>query len=339
MNSALPNEHRVGPKTLTRDLVPWTLVVVCLGLMIGLRVQRWNQGSGLDFPSRALTIICPFSSGGGTDLFARGLARAAEPILGQTVLVNNITGGGGAVGHAAGLLARPDGYTITAITFELVSLPLQGLVPFKHTDFDLLMRVNMDPAALTVRADCPANTVEEFIAWAREKGGVQIGNSGPGSVWHMAAAMMADELGLPATHVPYGGAAPAVTSLVGGHIDAVAVSPGEVRVQRDAGLVKILAVMSTERLALAPDAPTFRELGHDLVFGTWRGLAVPKETPLAVRERLTRDFRQAMESPEFLQMAERGALLLSFADAETFGRELDVQSREVDRLMDRLELR
>lgn len=291
------------------------------------------------FPSRVINIICPYSAGGGTDLFARSLARTAEAELDQTIMVQNITGGGGAVGFASGLIAPADGYTVTAVTFELVSLPIQGLVPFEPNDFDLLLRVNQDPGALAVRADTPLDSLEEFVAWARERGGVSIGNSGPGSVWHLAAALMADRLNIPVTFVPFNGSAPAITALVGGHVDAVVVGPGELLPQVEAGLVKILAVMSEERLSFVPDTPTFEELGYDVVFGTWRGLAVPRGVPEAAREKLTFAFREAMESEDFIEMARRGALNLSYADAARFRDDVQTQSADVEQLMERLGLK
>lgn len=316
----------------SKDHFSWAIIVLALAALVTMRVQRGADDGG-KFPSRPLSIICPYPAGGGTDMLARALARSAEETLGQTITVNNITGGGGAVGFAAGLLAPPDGYTVTMVTFELVSLPLQGMVPFQHADFDLLLRVNMDPAALTVKADCPANTVEEFIAWANARGGVSIGNSGPGSVWHFAAALMAGRLGISANFIPFAGANPAVTALVGGHVDAVTVSPGEVRTQVEAGLVKVLGIMAEERLPSSPDVPTFRELGHDVTFGTWRGLAVPKHTPEPVRQRLIDGFGRAMRSGEFTGIARRGALNLAFADAAEFTAQVDARSHQVAELM------
>lgn len=322
--------------------VDWlSRIIVVLGI-IGLGwmwLTRAGEEALENFPSRTLTIISPYAAGGGTDLFARGLARAAEAELGRTITVANITGGAGAIGHAAGIIARPDGYTITAVTFELVSLPLQGLAPFTHEDYDLLMRVNMDPGALAVQADFPADTLEEWIDWVRERGSVQIANSGPGSSFHLAAARMAEVLELPVSHIPFNGASPAVTALVGGHVDALVVGPGEMQVQVEAGNLKVLAVMSEERLDLFPDFPTFRELGHDVVMGTWRGLAVPSGTPEGIRQRLTEAFLAAMESESFLTFARRSGLNLAFADGEAFRQSVREQSQQISALMERLDLK
>ncbi len=321
------------------DSLCWLVVVLGVVGLLFLRFHRAGDEAVSNFPTRTLTIICPYAAGGGTDLFARGLARAAEKELGQTITVNNVTGGAGAIGHAAGIIAPPDGYTVTAVTFELVSLPLQGLAPFTHEDFELLMRVNMDPGALAVQADFPADTLEEFIAWAHENRSVQIANSGPGSSFHLASARMSEVLDLPVSHIPFNGASPAITALVGGHVDAVVVGPGEMQVQVEAGNLKVLAVMGEERLELFPDFPTFRELGYDVVMGTWRGLAVPKGIPPEIQERLTEAFLAAMHSEEFRTFARRGGLNLAFTDAEAFRQSVQEQSEQIDALMERLELK
>ncbi len=311
---------------------------IVAALLVALGWMRWTRdGTSSEFPQRGLTLICPYSPGGGTDLFCRGLARAAEPLFGRSVTVANVTGGGGAVGFAAGLLARPDGHTLTAVTFELVSLPPQGLVPFTYEDFELLLRVNMDPSAVTVRADFPANTLEEFIRVVRERDGrFSIGTSGPASVWHLAAALLAQAAGFEARLVPYGGAAPAVTALVGGHIDAVTVGPGEVMPQVKSGQLKILAMMSDKRLDAWPAIPTCREAGLDVVFGTWRGIAVGRKVPAAVRETLSETLVRAARSPEFVAFAENAGLNLAFADGKEFKAAVAAQAVEVGAMMRRM---
>ncbi len=314
-----------------RDLAAWLVVVV---LLATLGWMRWTRGGdGRAFPARPVTIVCPFSPGGGTDLLARGLARAVEPELGVPVTVANTTGGGGAVGMASGLIAPADGHTLTLVTFELVSLPVQGLVPFTHRDFDLLMRLNMDPGALAVRSDFPADTLEEFLDWARQRPSVSVGNSGPGSVWHLASARFAEIAGVPVRPVPFAGASQAVTALVGGHIDAVTVSPGEVRAQAQAGQLKVLAVMSEHRVALFPDTPTFTERGLPLVFGTWRGLAAPHGLPPRARERLLEVFSRALASPAMQDFAAASGINLAPAGSGEFGHQVATQSEEVAKLM------
>lgn len=315
-------------------LVTLTLVMVLALLVSGCSSSGGGQPAKVKFPEKPVTIICPWAAGGGTDAVARGLAKAAESHLGQPITVVNQTGGGGATGHGAGVSAKNDGYTATIITFELLSLPPQGLVPFTYKDFDLLMRVNMDPAALTVKADAPWNTVEEFLNAAKEKPGeLKVGNSGPGSVWHIAAGLLEQKTGIKLTHVPYDGAAPAVAALVGGHIDAVTVSPAEVAGQVQAGNLKILGVMADERVAQFPDVKTFKEQGIDVVFGTWRGLAVPKGTPDEVKKILADAFKKGYDEQSFQDFAKKAGLGLAYLPADEFRKFLDEQAVRVEEVM------
>lgn len=286
------------------------------------------------FPRKTVTVICPWSPGGGTDTILRALCKETEKYLGQTITVTNNTGGGGAVGHSAIMQAAPDGYTVGMITFELNSLPPQGLIPFDYKAYDPLMRINADAAALTVNKEAPYNNLKEFIEYAKANPGkVTIGNSGPGSVWHIAAGLMAEKTGVSVVNVPFDGAAPAVTALVGNHIKAVSVSVAEVRGQVQAGQLKILGVMDTQRNALFPDVPTFREQGVDVVFHTWRGLALPKGVPASAKAVLSDAFKKAFDSPDFKAFAEKASLNLAYQDSTEFGKFLAQNAADVAAVM------
>jgi len=316
------------------DIGAWGIIAVSVIILGWMNYQRRTAGG--TFPQRPITLICPYSPGGGTDLLARKLAHEAEKRFDVPVLVSNITGGGGAIGHAAGRIAPNDGYTVLVTTFELISLPVQGLVPFTYKDFDLLMLLNMDPAAVAVRADFPANSLAEFITKAKNGDTPSIGNSGTGAVWHLAAAMLADKTGIPVTHVPFNGAAQAITALIGGHIDAVTVSPAELKTYVESKQVKLLGVMSAERLKSFPDTPTCREQGYDLVFGTWRGLALPKGVPPETRNTLIKTFKDVAASPEFETFAEQSGMNLHMLSSEDFCAMITRQSKEVATTMKKL---
>lgn len=310
--------------------------LMCLMLSVGLMVSTAHSA---DFPKKKVTLICPWSAGGGTDTILRGLAKASEPFLGQNITVVNKTGGGGAIGHGAGIAARPDGYTVTMVTFEIISLPPQGLVPFTYEDYALLMRVNMDPAAITVPADAPYNTLAEFVDYAKKNpGAIKVGHSGPGSVWEIGGSIFAEKAGIDITFVPHDGAAPAVTALVGKHIQAVSVSPAEVRGQVEAGNLKMLAVMSDKRLADFPDVPTMKEAGYDVSFGTWRGLGVPKKTPKDVQMVLHDAFKKGMDSAEFQKFAANSGLGLAYLNGEDWAKDLSISSVDVANTMKKLGL-
>ena len=291
------------------------------------------------YPDKPVTVICPWTAGGGTDVLLRALSKEAEKYLGQTINVVNQTGGAGAIGHNAIRAARPDGYTIGMITFELNSLPPQGLVPFTWKDFDPLMRINTDPAALTVRKDAPYNTVRGFVDYAKaHPDEITIGNSAPGSVWNIAAGLVAEKAGIKVKHVPFDGAQPAVTALVGGHIKAVAVSVAEVRGQVQAGNLKILGVMSSERDKIFPNVPSFKEEGVNAEFYTWRGLALPKGVPANVKAKISEAYKKAFDSKEFQEFAAKASLNLAYLNAADFTKFLDQNYKDVDTVMKSLGL-
>lgn len=177
-----------------------------------------DNNSATDFPTKPMTIVCPYGAGGGTDLALRILAECGKDVFGQTINVENKTGGSGTVGLTEALNAAADGYTLGTCSVDLITLPLLGLAPAETTRdaFDPICVINGEPAAIIVRADSRWNTIEEFIAEAKEKPGtVQLANSGMGNIWHLAAIGIELETGASFNHVPFDGAASAITAVLG----------------------------------------------------------------------------------------------------------------------------
>lgn len=279
------------------------------------------------FPSRAITIICPPAPGGISDTLTRALAASAQPEYGVPVVVENKPGGANAVGLNYGAHAAPDGYTVTYVVAELAILPHLGLSPISPDDFDLLARTNYNPAAVTVRADSRWHTLRQLLDDARaHPEAIRAGNSGTGSIWHLAAVALQEAGKAKFKHVPFSGAAPAVQALLGGHVDVVCVSPTEVQAHVEAGKLRMLAVLTTQRDPLFPNVPCARELGYALDIGAWGGLALPKGVPAERRQRLLEGFRRAFNKREFRQMmAERG-VRLAWLEGEPFRRFVEAQS-------------
>ncbi|MDR1400294.1 MAG: tripartite tricarboxylate transporter substrate binding protein [Treponema sp.] len=297
------------------------VLAVLLGLSVSvvLFASAQRDAGGAQYPARSITMICPWAAGGGTDAILRAFSAAAERQLGATITVENRTGGGGAIGHAAIKNARPDGYTIGMITFELNSLPQQGLIDFTYKDYDPIVRVNADAATLTVKADAPYNTVAEFVAYAKaHPGEISIGNSAPGSVWHIGAGLLANETGIEVKHIPFEGAAPAVTALAGGHIQAVSVSLAEVKSQLDAGNVKCLGIMDVKRSELYPNIPTFIDQGYNITYATWRGIALPLGVDPAVKKTLEDAFTAVFQDEAFITQARNLNLDLAYQNSADF---------------------
>jgi tripartite-type tricarboxylate transporter receptor subunit TctC len=281
------------------------------------------------FPSRPITIICPPAAGGLSDSLTRAIAAAVQPKIGVPVVVENKPGGANAVGMTYGANAQPDGYTVTYLVAELAILPHLHLSPIHIGQFEPLARTNYNPAAVTVQSGAKWKTLKDFIQEARSKpGSIAAGNSGTGSVWHIAAVALQEATGIKLKHVPFGGAAPAVQALLGGHVDVVCVSLSEVQSQVEAGNLRVLALMADEREPLFPDIPTAQELGYSLQVGAWGGLAVPLKTPPEIQTRLLNAFREAFRAPEFVKRMNERGVKLAWLEPEPFRAFVQAQSEQ-----------
>lgn len=319
---------------LTRPLQYISAALVAGTLLSALPAQAAK------YPSKQIDLVVPYSAGGGTDLVARAFADAAKSHLPVSIGVINKPGGSGAIGFTEIATARPNGYKIGLGTVELTTLPSLGMVSFKTDSFKPIARLNADPAAITVSADAPWNTIEEFLQWAKENPGkARIGNSGTGAIWHLAAAALEDKAGVKFTHVPYDGAAPAVTGLLGKHIEAVAVSPGEVINHVKGGKLKTLAIMADERMKSMPDVPTLKEKGIDLSIGTWRGLIVPQKTPQDIVDTLSVAAKATAEEPAFQDALNKLNLNYAWLEGPAFQQQINEQQAYFAELLTKLGLK
>ena len=272
-----------------------------------------------DYPNKPIEVMVAFQPGGGTDSLARAFAEAAKKYTTQSVVVYNKPGASGAIGLADVVNAKPDGYKIAMLFVEVTILPHLGITKITQDDFIPVARLNADPAAITVRADSPHNTIEEFIAAAKKSGSdVKVGNAGNGSIWHLAAASLEEKTGAQFNHIPFQGAGPAVLALLGGHVDAVGVSPAEVGVHVAAGKLKVLAVMADQRAKGFDNVPTLKERKIDLSIGTWRGLGVAKGTPPDIVKAIEAMTAKAANEPIMREVMNKLNLGYAYADAATF---------------------
>ena len=300
-------------------------------------LPAWAQA---DYPNRPIELVVPYSAGGGTDVLARAYAEATRKYIAQPITVLNKPGASGAIGWQDVLAAKPDGYKLAVITVELTTIPHMGLAKFTHDDFVPIARLNADPAAITVKADAPWNTIEEFIAAAKKANGdMRLGQAGQGSIWHLAAAALEDKAGVKFNQVPFNGAAPAVLALLGGHIDVVSVSPAEVTAHVQAGKLKTLAVMSDQRVKGFENVPTLKERGIDLSIGTWRGLAAPKGTPPEVIAKLKDLTAKAMTEPVLKDTMDRQNMGISWADDVQFRAAMVKDNTYFKQLMTKLNIK
>nr|WP_195812426.1 tripartite tricarboxylate transporter substrate binding protein [Xylophilus rhododendri] len=292
------------------------------------------------FPDKPIELVVPYQPGGGTDALARAYADAARKHMPQTVLVVNKPGASGAIGWQDVISSRPDGYRLAIITVELITLPPLGMARYNWDDLAPIAQLNADQAAITVRADSPWNTVEDFLAAAKvESGKVSVGNSGTGSIWHLAAAALQDKAGVKFNHTPFQGANPAVLALMGGHIDAVAVSPAEVTTFVQAGKLKTLAVMAEQRVKGFEKVPTLKERGIDLVIGTWRGIAAPKNTPPEVIAYLKTASEKIANEASFREVLDKQNLGFVYADDKAFRKAITEDAAYFKTLIGKLDIK
>lgn len=276
-----------------------------------------------EYPERPITLIVPWGAGGGTDATGRMIGSLLEAELGQPVNVVNRTGGSGVVGHSAIANAAPDGYTIGVVTVEIGMMHWAGLTELSGKDYTPIALYNYDAAGFQVSADSEWNSVEDVIAAVKANPGAYKGSgTGQGGIWHLALAGMLNSAGLDpaaAPWVPSAGAAQGLQELAAGGVHIVPCSVVEAAALIEAGKVKSLAVMDTQRLGAFPDVPTLKEsTGLDWTMAAWRGVAGPKGMPDEVVAKLTPALENVWNSSEFQEFMKGRGFGLVWKPGEEF---------------------
>lgn len=298
------------------------------------------SGKSIDYPTKGISVICPWSAGGGTDACLRAFCEALSKNLGVTLTVDNQTGGGGILGHQAIADATPDGYTIGMITFELATYKKLGTSDLTWENYAPLCRVNTDAATVTVSAKWAAdNNISDlagFIDYCKaHPGEVQMGGSSNASVWHIAGGYLMSAAGIDIQMITYQeGAATAVQNAAGGFIQGVTVSLAEARSFIESGDLICLGVMDEERNAAFPDIPTCKEQGYDIQYGTQRGMATPLGVDEAIHTRLEEACAAAIEDPDFVTFMNNNGQTIAYLDAQGYTDYLKQAATDVAAAMD-----
>ena len=299
--------------TLNRALA--ALMLFCSILPVASAADVW--------PSRPITLIVPFAAGGGTDGVARIIGTLLEKELGQPVNVVNRAGGNGVVGHAAIAAAPADGYTLGMITSDIAMLHWARLSPLTPRDFTPLALMNIDAAAVIVRADAPYKNIEELLKVVKASPGkYKASGTGQGGIWHLALAGMMRDLKIDpasAPWVPSNGAAQAMNDLAAGGVEFVTCSLPEARALIDAGRAKPLVVMADKPAALYPKVPTLKvATGSGWVIGAWRGVAGPKNLPTEVQKKLAAALKKIADGKDYQDFMRSRGFGISYMDARGF---------------------
>ncbi len=273
------------------------------------------------FPDKPITIIVPFTAGGPTDKVARDFAEAFRKHLNNaTIVIENVGGAGGTLGANKAAKAAPDGHTLLLHHIGMATSPgLYRNLPFKPLeDFEFLGLINEVPMTLLGKSALPANNYAELLKWLEaNKGKINLAHAGLGSASHLCGLLFQQGLKTEMTTVPYKGAAPAMTDLLGGQVDILCDQTTNTTVQIESGKVKAYAVTTPKRLTspLLAKLPTLDESGlKGFNVSIWHGLYAPKGTPKPVLEQLNAALRAALKDPEFIKREDAlGAVVVTDA--------------------------
>mgnify|MGYP000279201764 FL=1 len=298
-------------------------VIAAVAAAVMMAVSSGSALAADKFPTHALTMICPWGAGGGSDAQLRYVAGLMEKELGQPIKVVNQTGGGGAVGWSALARAKPDGYTLGQLTAELaMDHWITPAVKVNYKDFDPLALLNEDPATVTISATAPYKTYEEFVAYLKANPGkVRGGATSVGGIWHVAMGQWLESIGLPVTaitYIPTSGSAEAYKEMAAGGIDACFTSVAESATMYKTGKAIGLAVMSDKRDDKFPDIPTMAEKGTPITVGTWRGIGLPKGVPAERREIIMNALKKAVNDPSYLKFMEDRGFGVKYLEGDDF---------------------
>jgi tripartite-type tricarboxylate transporter receptor subunit TctC len=281
------------------------------------------------FPDRPIHIVVPFSPGGGTDAITRMLSVGMAEALGQPVIVDNKPGAGTIIGSDFVAKSAPDGNTLVMATFaHAVNPALQPKLPY-DTDaaFAPVALIGVSPNVLVVRAASPYKTLAELIAAAKATPGkLTFASQGNGTSAHLAGELFKNLAHADITHVPYRGAGPALTDLLGGQVDMMFATASAARPFLENGQLRALGVTTERRSPAFPSVPTLAEAGvPGYAAESWYGLYVPARTPKDVIERLNAAARRAVETPAFLKQAESEGLAVDVQAPEQLSRYVSAQ--------------
>ncbi len=303
-----------------------TLRVLCMAVLAATVFAVPARAQS--YPSKPIHIVVPFAAGGITDILARALGQGLTEAWGQQVVVENKPGANSQLGAEVVAKSAPDGYTlmVSADTTFSMNPHLYARLSYDPVrDFAPVSGLGISPQALLVHPSVPVNSLKELIDYAKKNpDALNYGTFGPGSSGHLNIVMLEQLTGAKFTAVHYKGANPAITDLLGGHIQMMIVSIGLVRKHFEAGTLKVLAFGSPERLQQFPNVPVIAETLPGYEAGSWYGLVAPKGTPRDIVDKLSNETQKIFADPAFREKFLTPAMTFSIASTpEQFGKRID----------------
>lgn len=285
-------------------------------VLVASGCSNGGNGDDAEFPTDNITLIVQAAAGGGSDLASRALAESLEPVLGTNIVVENRPGASGSTAMLYVKDQPADGYTIG---FGPVEISMLGSMNYDihPDDYDMLGQIMLGPGVLSVPANSPYDSLQEFVEAAQSEE-LTMSNSGAGSIWEMLGASLAQETGAQIRPVPFDGGAPAVAAVLGNQVDAAGSGVNEVKQYMEDGDLKVLAIFHSERHPELPDVPTAAEEGYDIEIGGWGGIYAPKDLPDDVHATLEAAIAEAVEADAYQDIITSSGNLVVYRDSAEF---------------------
>ena len=273
------------------------VLALCLSV-VGVSAPATSRAE--DYPARAITVVVPFPAGGPSDVIARIVTEHMARTLGQSMVIENVGGAGGALGSARVAASDPNGYTLLAGSMgSHVAVPV--LTPSAKYDAQSFAGIGPtahSPAVIVARKDFPAKDLKEFIAYLKKNGGaIKQAHGGIGASSHMACLLFNAAAGVNPTPVAYRGSVLGMNDMIGGHVDYLCEQSVSVSQQAIAGTIRAYAVSATKRLNALPDVPTAKEAGLNYVMSIWAGIFAPRGTPQPILAKVNSALDKALDDP------------------------------------------
>lgn len=296
-------------------------LLVILIIIGGHTAMNSKLSTGSKYPTHPITIIVPFSAGGGMDLVARALEKVAPKHLGQSLVVVNKLGGAGSIAWNELSSSTSDGYTIGLTSPELLTLSLYGTTTYHYpTALEPLAQISNTQMILVVNKDQQWNDLSTLITYAKQHPGeLKFGHSGIGSLSHLIGEVFADSIPTTFEQVPFRGGSESITALLGKHIQFAFVGPAIAKEHVKKGTLCPLAISGEHRLS-DPDLaqiPTFQEQGIPIVFNDWHVIAAPKDLPPEIKSQLVTGLQHMISDPAFQKSMNTIGIEVEYLDAKT----------------------
>lgn len=291
-----------------------------MSVTIALAMLVAANSAAQTFPTKLIRLIVPFAPGGGNDVLGRMFALRMSESLAQTVVVDNRAGGGGNIGTEMVAHAPPDGYTLLYTTNSVAVAPsLYSKLNYSLKDLAPISLVADFPIAIVIHPSVPARNVEELIALARKRGGLNYGSTGTGSTNHLTGVLLNSVAGINNTHVPYKGAGPMMTAIISGEVEIATPTVFTALPYVQAGRLRALAVTTPHASPMLPGVPTMASFYPGFDTNVWHGYFTTAGTPAAVIGVLHREIIKALRSPEIRESLVNGGAESVGTTPEEFG--------------------